>query len=82
MRSLGVSANLNLEVKEVEEDVVLIQIQFLTCIIILTGDGKGMQAMRGAGCKCWLCKDPNGIVEQMGVQSTSRWGAFLRCVTP
>ena len=30
---------------------------------------------------CWLCKDPNGIVKQMGVESTSRWGAFLRCVT-
>ena len=26
--------------------------------------------------------DPNGIVEQMGVESTSRWGAFLRSVTP
>ena len=36
----------------------------------------------GAGSKCWLCKDPNGIVEQMGVESTSRLGAFLRCVTP
>ena len=33
-------------------------------------------------CKCWLCKDPNGIVEQMGVESTSRWGAFLSSVTP
>ena len=43
------------------------------------GDGKGMQAMGGAGSECWLCK---GIFEQMGVESTSRWGAFLRCVTP
>ena len=56
--------------------------QFLTCTVILTGDGKGMQAMGGAGSKCWLCKDPNGIVEQMGVESTSRWGSFLRSVTP
>ena len=40
-----------------------------------------MQAMGGAGSKCWLCKDPNGIVDQMGVKSTSRWGAFLRSVT-
>ena len=38
--------------------------------------------MGGAGSKCWLCKDPNGIVEQTGVESTSRWGSFLRSVTP
>ena len=31
---------------------------------------------------CWLCKDPNGILEQMGLESTSTWGVFLRCVTP
>ena len=65
-----------------EEDVVLFQNQCLTCLVILTGDGKGMQAIGGAGSKCWLCKDPNGIVEQMGVESTSRWGAFLRSVIP
>ena len=82
LRSLDISANLNQEVRDVEEDVVLFQNQFLTCTVILTGDGKGMQAMGGAGSKCWLCKDPNGIVEQMGVESTSRWGAFLRSVTP
>ena len=64
-----------------EEDVVLFANQYLTCTLILTGDGKGMQAMGEAGSKCWLCKDPNGIVEQMGVESTSRWGAFLRSVT-
>ena len=81
LRSLNISANLHQEVRDVEEDVVLFQNQFLTCIVILTGDGKGMQAMGGAGFKCWLCKDPNGIVEQMGVESTSRWGAFSRCVT-
>ena len=82
LRSLDISANLNQEVREVEEDIVLFQNQFLTCIVILTGDGKGMQAMGGAGSKCWLCKDPNGIVEQRGVESTSRRGAFLRCLTP
>ena len=69
LRSLDISANLNQEVRDVEEDVVLFQNQFLTCIVILTGDGKGMQAMGGAGSKCWLCKDPNGIVGQM--ESTS-----------
>ena len=66
----------------VEEDVVLFQNQFLTCTVILTGDGKGMQAMGGAGSKCWLYKDTNGIFEQMGVESTSKWGAFLRTATP
>ena len=82
LRSLDISTNLNQEVREVEEDIVLFQTQFFTCIVILTGDGKGMQAFGGVGSKCWLCKDPNGIVEQIGVESTSRWGAFLRCVTP
>ena len=83
LRSLYISANLNQEVRDVEEDVVLFQNQFLTCTLILTGDGKGMQAMGGgAGSKCWLCKDPNGIVEQREVESTLRWGAFLRSVTP
>ena len=36
----------------------------------------------GAGSKCSLCKDHSGIVEQIGVESTSRWGAFLGNVTP
>ena len=44
--------------------------------------GKGCKQLGGAGSKCWLCKDPNGIVEQMGLESTSRWGAFLRYMTP
>ena len=44
--------------------------------------GKGCKQWGRAGSKCWLCKDPNGIVEQMGVESTSRSGAFFRCVTP
>ena len=82
LRSLDISANLNQEVRDVEEDIVLFQNQFLTCTVIWTGDGKGMQAMGGAGSRCWLCKDPNSIVEQRGVESTSRWGAFLRTVTP
>ena len=82
LRSLDISPNLNQEVMEVEEGIVLFENQLLTCIAILTGDGKGMQAMGGAGSKCTLCKDPNGIVEQKGVESSSRWGAFLRCVTP
>ena len=79
LRSLDISANLNQEVSDVEEDVVLFQNQMLTCIVILTGDAKGRQAMGGARSKCWLCKNPNGIVE--GVETTSRLGAFLRCVT-
>ena len=49
LRSLDISAYLNQEVRDVEEDVVLFRNQFLTCTVILTGDGKGMQAMGGAG---------------------------------
>ena len=48
LRSLDVCANLKQAVKEVQEDFVLFQNQFLTCIVTLTWDGKGMQAM-GAG---------------------------------
>ena len=47
LRSLDISANLNQEVRDVKEYVVLFQNLFLTCIVILTGDGKGMQAMGG-----------------------------------
>ena len=54
LRSLDISANLNQEVRDVEEYVVLFQNQFLTCTVILTGVGKGMPAMGGAGSKCWL----------------------------
>ena len=82
LRSLDTCANLNQEMRDVEEDVALFQTQFLTCTVILTGHGKGMQAMGGAAPKCCLCKDPNGIIEQRGVKSTSRSGAFLRSVTP
>ena len=73
LRSVDISAKINQEVREVEEDIVLFQNQFLTCIVILMGDGKGMQAMGGGGIKCWLCKDPNGIVEHMMV------GIFEMC---
>ena len=55
---------------------------FLTCIVIFAGDGKGMQAMGGASSKYWSCKHPNGILEQKEVESNSRWGAFLRSITP
>ena len=47
LRSLDISANLNQEVRDVEEDVVLFPNQYLTCIVIWTGDGKGVQAMGG-----------------------------------
>ena len=36
----------------------------------------------GLGLSVGCAKTPNGIVEQRGVESTSRWGAFLRSVTP
>ena len=45
LRSFDISANLNQEVRELEEDIVLFQNHFLTCNVRLTGDGKGMQAM-------------------------------------
>ena len=65
-----------------EEAIVQFKNQFLTCIVILTSDGKGMQAMGAAGSKCSLCKDPKGIVEQKEVASTSTWGAFLTNIIP
>ena len=77
LKSLDVSASLNQEVKDVEEAILQFQNRFSTCIVILTGDGKGMQAMGGAGSKCWLCKDPDGIFEPKEAESPSRWGAFL-----
>ena len=54
LRSLHISANCNQEVRDVEEDVVLFQNQFLTRTVILTGDAEGMQAMVGTGSKFWL----------------------------
>ena len=80
---MDISTNLNQEVKEVEEGIVLFQNQFLTIIVILTGDPKELQAMGGAGSNCSFCKDANGIVEQRGVESTATCGFFFfRCVTP
>ena len=76
-RTLDVSANLNQEVKDVEEAILQFRNQFLTCIVIVIGDWKGMQAMGGAGFECWLCKDPNGIVEQKEAESTLRWGGIF-----
>ena len=67
LRSLDVSANINQEVKDLEEAILQFQSQFLTCIVTLTGDGKRMQALGGAGSKFWLCTDPNGIVEHKEV---------------
>ena len=50
-RSPDISANLIQEVRDVEEDVVCFQNQIFTCIVILTGDWKGMQAMGGVGSR-------------------------------
>ena len=47
LRSLDISANVNQEVRDVEEDVVLFQNQFLTCNVIWTGDGKGVPFVNG-----------------------------------
>ena len=76
LRSLDISANLNQEVRDVEEDVVLFQNQFLTCIVILTGDGKGMQAMGAAGSKCWLCKTPMVLLSKWGWRPPQDGGHF------
>ena len=46
---MDISGSLNQEVRDVEEGIVLFQNHFLTCNVLLTGDGKGMQAMGGAG---------------------------------
>ena len=68
--------------KDVEEATLQFHIEFLTCVVILTGDGKWMQAMGGAGSKCWLCRDPNGIIEQKEVESTSRSGHHMHHPCP
>ena len=49
-----------------EEDVVLFQNQFLTCIVILTGDGKGMQAMEGLGLNVGCAKTPMVLLSKWG----------------
>ena len=48
LRSLDISADVNQEVRDVEEDVVLFQNQFLTCIVILDG-GPERHASNGGG---------------------------------
>ena len=48
LRSIDVFANHHQEVKDVEEAILQCQNQFLTCIVILPGDGKGMQTMGAA----------------------------------
>ena len=57
VRTLDVSTNLNQEVKDAEEAILQHWMQFSTCIVILNGNGKGMQAIGGAGSKCWWCKE-------------------------
>ena len=82
LRSRYAPANLNPEADNVEQAIPQFRNHFLACIVILIGDGKGMQAIWGeGGSKCWLCKDHNGIVEQKEVGSTSRLGALLRSIT-
>ena len=67
LTSLDIWANLNQEVRDMEEDVVLFQNQFLPCIVILTGDGKGMQARGGGvGLSVGCAKTP--------MVSLSKWG--------
>ena len=58
LRSLDISANLNKEVRDVEGNIVLFQNQFLTCIVILTGDGKGMQEMGGGWVEVLVVQRP------------------------
>ena len=58
LRILDISANLNQELRDVEEDVVLFQNRFLTCTVILTGDGKEMQARGGAGSQLLVVQRP------------------------
>ena len=48
LRSVDVSANRNQEVKEVEEDMLLFQNQFLTCIVIFTEEWE-RDARNGGG---------------------------------
>ena len=78
LRSLDISANLNQEVRDVEEDIVLFQNQFLTCIVILTGDGKGMQAMGGggAGLSVGCAKTPMVLLSKWGWSPPPDGGHF------
>ena len=77
LRSLDISANLNQEVRDVEEDVALFQNQFLTCIVILTGDGKGMQAMGGElGLSVGCAKTPIVLLSEWGWSAPQDGGHF------
>ena len=76
LRSLDISANLNQEVRDVEEEVVIFQIQFLTCIVILTGDGKGMQAMGGLGLSVGCAKTPMVLLSKWGWSPPKDGGHF------
>ena len=77
LRSLDISANLNQEVRDVEEDVVLVQNQFLTCIVILIGDGKGMQAMGGGlGRSVGCAKTPMVLLSKRGWSPPEDGGLF------
>ena len=77
LRSLDISANLNEEVRDVEEYVVLFQNQFLTCIVILIGDGKGMQAMGGElGLSVGCAKTPMVLLSKWGWSPPEDGGIF------
>ena len=83
LRILDISANLNQEVRDVEEDIVLFQNQFLTCIVILTGDGKGMQAVGGGGGGLGLsvgcAKTPMVLLSKWGWSPPLDGGIFEMC---
>ena len=67
LRSFDISANLNQEVSDVEDDVVLFHNQFLTCTVILTGHGKGMQAIGGGlGLGFGCAKTPMVLLSKWG----------------
>ena len=76
LRSLDISANLNEEVRDVEEDLFLFQNQFLTCIVILTGDGNGMQAMGAGGLSVGCAKTPMVLLSKWGWRPPPEGGHF------
>ena len=77
LRSLDISANLNQEVRDVEEDVVLFLNEFLTCIVVLTGDRKGMQAKGGRlGLSVGCAKTPMVLLSKWGWSPPQDGGHF------
>ena len=66
LRSLDISANLNQVVRDVEEDVVLFQNQFLTCTVILTGMGRGCKQWGGLGLSVGCAKTPMVLLSKRG----------------